>query len=242
MKFSFDEQAKKEAANVFGQTAGEMSETISRLFDDLHSLCESEGYRQYSVMYEKFRDIHSNELKAKTRKLFDSWKASDASFRTLLTCMKAAEPDTVSRISSEFEAPLEEILNEAFRTDPPQLAADDTVHLTRSVEENNRMIQDMMNDCFDSLDEQIGETESRYGELAFENQMFACIGVLASSQLKTASGLYDLFRKAAEEVGVHLEERAHKADTAAENASVSLGSEAASGFSRLDGLYDLFEV
>lgn len=241
MKLSFDEQSKREVTARFTQDIAEMAACIAGLFDEMHDWASEEGYHQYIAAYEKFRTIHSEEMKNGTMKIFQSWKQSDASITTLLKEMKAVPEDRIKSLAAEFESPLEEALRDVFKNEPEPLTEADAVHLTRTLEEDNEVLQEMLDCCFDELDELLYDAKDQYESLAFENQLYACVGALVKSILSIASGLYDRFAKAAEELGLHLNDRADRTESRAADASNSLQHSSEEFVSLLDRLIGLIE-
>lgn len=238
MKINFDEQTKREASARFADDIEEMAGCVGRFFSEMHDWAAGEGYHQHIAAYEKFRVIYSDEMKNGTMKTYQAWKQSDASFTALLKEMKAVPADRIRTIVSEFEAPLEETLRCAFRNEP-EAVEEDTVHLTRTLEENSAILQEMLDSCFDALDQQLADAEYRYDSLAEDNALYACIRALLVSVLSIAAGLYDRFAKAAEELGFHLNDRAGQTAVKASDASSALKNSSEAYISRLDRLIGL---
>lgn len=241
MKMSFDEQAKKEVTTRFISDLAEMNTHIDVLFEEMRVWASEEGYHQYIAAYEKFRAIHTEDMKNGTMKLYQYWKQSDASIATLLKEMKAVPEDLVRPLASEFEAPIEDALRNAFNDTPDPLKEEGTVHFTRTLEEDNVLLQEMLDDCFDNLDQMFYDVQYQYEYLSIDNQLYACVGALTRSILSTASNLYDRFAKAAEELGIHLNDRARKTAAKAEDGAASLKNSSEDLVSRLDKLIGLLE-
>lgn len=240
MKIDFSNQSKNEMAARFNDDVSAMSAAVRKLFEEMHEFASEEGYYQYTAAYEKFRQIHAEEMRAGITKTFQLWKQSDASFASLLKEMKAVEQDRIKSLAAEFEAPLEEALRNALKYEPAMLKEDDTVHQSRSVEESSALLQEMLDDCFDQLERQLYDAGPAYSSLSYDNQLYACVGALVESILSIAANLYNLFADAAEKLGIHLNERADSAAAKASDASAMLQKNSETFISRLDHLIGLF--
>lgn len=241
MKLNFDENTKKEVTERFTDDMSEMAVAIDTFFGDMHDWAAEEGYHQYNAAYEKFRSIYTDEMASGAMKLFEAWKQSDASITALLKEMKAVPEDRIKALANEFEAPLEEALRDAVKCEITPLTADDTVHLTRSLEEDNEVLQEMLDTCFDDLDDLLFSRQNVYEYLSEDNQLYVCVGALFKSILTLAASLYDSFAKAAEELGIHLADRAGKTAAKATDSAASLQHSSEEFVNRLDKLIELIE-